>query len=142
LGGFYLLSPGASYTPGTFTQGDPMTDKSEFFTPLEFLTQSNPAEQKSKTKVVWDENLLADAKEAIDKEVARIRVGTSHLTKSAVDNGKFGIPCETALKTFFDDPSDFTFARVKDLASQDYGSRVGDHFVSLLKKARKEVTDE
>lgn len=119
-----------------------MSEESEFFTPIEFPTEVSPAEQKPKTKVVWDENHLADAQRAISKEVAKIRVGTSKLRVGAVDNGKFGTPCESAIKTFMKDPSDFTFDRVKELATQDYGQRVGDHFVSLLKKARSEVPNE
>lgn len=119
-----------------------MSDKSEFFTPLEFPTQVSPAEQKPKTKVVWDEEILKAAKKAIDKEVARIRVGTSKLRVGAIDNGKFGTPAENAIKTFLEEPDDFTFDRVKELATQDYGARVGDHFVGLLKKARTEVPNE
>jgi hypothetical protein len=119
-----------------------MSDESEFFTPIEFPTEVSPAEQKPKFKVEWDENHIADAKRAIDREVAKLRVGTSKLRTGAVDNGKFGTPCENAIKTFIAEPSDFTFDRVKELATQDYGQRVGDHFVSLLKKARREVPNE
>lgn len=119
-----------------------MSDKSEFFTPIEFPSTVSPADQKPKTKVVWDENHLADAKKAIDKEIAKIRIGTSALRVGAVDNGKFKTPCESAIKTFLDDPTDFTFDRVKELATQDYGQRVGDFIVGLLKKAREEVPNE
>ncbi len=119
-----------------------MSDKSEFFTPIEFPTQVSPADQKPKTRVEWDENHLADAKKAIDKECAKIRVGTSKLTTRAIDNGKFKTPAENALITFLADPSDQLFQRVKELTMQDYGLRVSDHFVGLLKKARKVVPNE
>ncbi len=119
-----------------------MPVKSKFFEPIVFPGKTSPADQKPKTRVVWDENHLAAAKTAINKEVAKIRVGTSKLTKRAVDNGKFGTPAENAIKTFLDDPSDLTFDRVKELATQDYGQRVGDHFVGLLRKAREVVPNE
>ena len=119
-----------------------MIEKSEFFTPIEFPTQVSPAEQKPKTRVEWDKNHLSDAKKAIDRECAKIRVGTSKLVSRAIDNGKFKTPAENAIITFLADPSDELFERVKELTVQDYGQRAGDHFVTLLKKARKEVPNE
>ena len=115
-----------------------MTEKSEFFTPIEFPT-SGSADQKPKPKVVWDEAILSAAKKAIDVEMGKIRTGTSKLRAGAIDNGKFVTPCDNAIKVFLNDPNDELFQRIKDLSSQDYGQRVGDFFVSELKKARTEV---
>lgn len=120
-----------------------MTDKSEFFTPIEFPSEQSAADQEPKApQVVWDENHLSDAKKAIAKETSKIRAGVSKLTVRAIDNGKFKMPADQALITFLEDPSDELLQRVKELTVQDYGQRVSDHFVGLLKNSRKEVPNE
>ncbi len=75
-----------------------MTAKSEFFTPVRLPTAANASKPKPPPKVVWDENILSDAKKAIAKEYERIRVGTSDLVPGAIDNGKHKTPAENAIE--------------------------------------------
>lgn len=116
--------------------------KSEFFKPVEFPKTVSPGHQRPKTKVVWDADLLKEAKKAIDKECVKIRVGTSELVPHAIDNGRFGLPAHNAIKVFLEEPSDKTFAGIEPIARQDFGKRAGDYFVELLLKARKVVPNE
>ena len=116
--------------------------KSEFFTPVDFPKVISPADQRPKNKVVWDADLLKEAKGAIDKECAKIRVGTSKLVPHAIDNGRFGLPAHNAIKVFLDEPSDETFAGLKPICRQDFGQQAGDYFVGLLLKARKVIPNE
>ena len=116
--------------------------KSEFFTPVRFPKTRSPADNRPKTKVVWDEDLLKEAEKSILLECAKIRVGTSKMVAGAIDNGRFGLPAENAIKVFLADPSDDTFAGIKDISRQDFGQLAGDYFVELLLKARKVIRNE
>ena len=116
--------------------------KSEHFIPIEFPSTRSPADQRPKTKVIWDAELLKVAEKAISLECAKIRVGTSKLVSGAIDNGRFGLPAQNIIQIFLDDPSDETFAPIKAITRQDYGQSCGDHFVKLLLKARRVVRNE
>ena len=115
---------------------------SEFFKPVEFKEPPSPADNRPKTKVVWDEEKLQAAFKLIKKELEKIRSGTSEFTTYAIEPSSFGFPAANQLKIFLSDPSDKLFDHFKQIARQDWGKRAGDHFAALLSAARREEPNE
>lgn len=111
----------------------------EFFNEVEFEDTLSPAEQRSETRVVWDEDMLKSAFETIQTEIDQIKSGTHEMTIYAIQPSSFGFPAENAIKVFVKDPSDRTFEGIEEIASANWGARAGKHFVALLREARKEV---
>ena len=115
---------------------------SDFFKPVEFEEPPDPADNRPKTRVVWDEEKLKAAHKMIKAELEKIRNGTSEYHPYAIEPSSFGFPAANQLRIFLTDPSDKLFKHFCQIACQDWGKRAGEHFAALLSAARSEVPNE
>lgn len=114
----------------------------DLFTEIEFEEPEDPSDNTPKTKIIWNEEKLASAKKDIDKEISKIKTGTSEFLKRAIDPGRFGFPAENLLINFLKNPSDEALERLHMLCQKNFSPRAGNHFHTLLKACREEVPNE
>ena len=116
---------------------------SKYFEQIELEFSDDPnIPKKSKPEKTFNTEKLKKAFDEISMEIGKIRKGTSDYHHYAVEPGSFGFPAANQLTIFMEKPSEKTYQAFKEIAIQDFGALAGNHFMSLIDKAREDADNE